>query len=142
MGTSKRSDNLKSFQEQQKADTFKAIDEAILHLREEGHPITKKAIAEEVGIHPNTLGQQHVKEFLENYPEFSKKTSMSLEEENEMLKLRIKSLEDQLAHSRNYNARVIRERDTAREERDEFEFKYRKLLGQYQIEVGKKTNTL
>ena len=35
------------------------------------------------------LQQPDNQEFLENYPEFSKKTSMSLEEENEMLKLRM-----------------------------------------------------
>lgn len=137
-----KSENLKAFQDEARENTYRLIDEAILRLRELGIPITKKAISEEAGIHPNTLSKAHVKEHLSKYPEFSSKQSVNSEEENTRLKARIKSLEDQLAHSRNYNARLIQERDTVRKERDEYEYKYRSLLGKYQIDVGKKRNSI
>lgn len=137
-----KSENLKAFQDEARENTYRLIDEAILRLRELGIPITKKAISEEAGIHPNTLSRAHVKEYLLKYPEFSSKSLVSPEEENARLKTRIENLEDQLAHSRNYNARLIQEKETVRKERDEYEYKYRRLLGQYQINVGKKLNKL
>ena len=142
IATCDNSKNLKVFQAEAREQTYHLIDEAIAHLRELGVPITKKAISEESGIHQNTLSKAHVREYLLKYPEFSSTHSVSLEEENVQLKKRIKSLEDLLSHSRNYNARLIQEKDAIRKERDEYEYKYRRLLGQYQINVGKKINIL
>ena len=78
------------------------------------------------------------------YKEFQPKNkdplskNMTLEEAMK----RISSLEDELVHSR-HNNRVLKEDNSRlRAERDNFELKYRTLLGQYQIDVGKKISRL
>ena len=51
-------------------------------------------------------------------------------------------LESELEHSR-HNNRVLKEEiSRLRNERSNYEMLYRKLLGQYQIDVGKKINLL
>jgi len=131
-------------QERQRQDMLENIDEAIQRLREQGIRITKRSLAAELGCHENSLRAPYVKAFLANYREFQPKDetpitkNMTLEE---ALK-RISYLEGELEHSR-HNNRVLKEDNSKlRIERDNFELKYRKLLGQYQIDVGKKNNRL
>ncbi len=50
---------------------------------------------------------------------------------------RISQLKDALAHSRNRNKNLTAELARLRAERDNYEMKYRRLLGKYQIDVGK-----
>ena len=52
--------------------------------------------------------------------------------------LRISKLEDALTHSQNRNQLLVAEQARLRIERDEYENKYRHLLGEYQIKVGRK----
>ena len=69
------------------------------------------------------------------YEEFQQ--SAKTEKDVSMLEQRIKKLENILSHSRNYNARLTSENERLRRERDEYEDKYRRLLGRYQVDVGK-----
>ena len=123
---------------------LKNLEESIQRLREQGIRITKRSLAAELGCHENSLRAPYVKAFLANYKEFQPKNkdplskNMTLEEAMK----RISSLEDELVHSR-HNNRVLKEDNSRlRAERDNFELKYRTLLGQYQIDVGKKISRL
>ena len=93
------------------------------------------AIAEELGCHVNTLQQPYMRDILLRYEEFQQ--SAKTEKDVSMLEQRIKKLENILSHSRNYNARLTSENERLRRERDEYEDKYRRLLGRYQVKVGK-----
>ena len=127
--------NLEKYQDSKRAQTYAKIDKAIAYLREAGIPVTKKSIAEEAGLHPNTLGRQHVCEYLTKFKEFSPDEDAG--EKLQDLMKRITVLEDQLSHSRNNNAKLRAENERLRNEKKEFEDKYRRLLGRYQIDVGK-----
>ena len=48
-GNKLASENAKEFRVEQREAREKAVDEAIRYLRESGLPVTKKAIAEELG---------------------------------------------------------------------------------------------
>lgn len=134
-GNKLASENAKEFRVEQREAREKAIDEAICYLRESGLPVTKKAIAEELGCHVNTLQQPYMRDILLRYEEFQQ--SAKTEKDVSMLEQRIKKLENILSHSRNYNARLTSENERLRRERDEYEDKYRRLLGRYQVDVGK-----
>lgn len=60
-GNKLASENAKEFRVEQREAREKAIDEAIRYLRESGLPVTKKAIAEELGCHVNTLQQPYMR---------------------------------------------------------------------------------
>ena len=134
-GNKLASENAKEFRVEQREAREKAIDEAIRYLRESGLPVTKKAIAEELGCHVNTLQQPYMRDILLRYEEFQQ--SAKTEKDVSMLEQRIKKLENILSHSRNYNARLTSENERLRRERDEYEDRYRRLLGRYQVDVGK-----
>ena len=132
---SQTAQNLEKYQDSKRAQTYARIDEAIVYLREAGLPVTKKSLAEEAGLHPNTLGKQHVREYLAKFKEFS--PDEDTDAKLQSMQQRIVILENQLSHSRNNNAKLRAENDRLRDEKREFEDKYRRLLGRYQIDVGK-----
>lgn len=135
--------NLGEFQEMKRQEMQGNVDAAIHHLRELGVRVTKRAIAEEVGCHENTLRKPYLKEFLSRYEEFQPKgasasKAMTLEEALR----RIAQLEDERDHSRHNNRKLRDDLAKVRKERDDFELKYRKLLWQYQVDVGNRKTKL
>lgn len=139
-GEIKPQNNFEQFQEEKRKEMKENVERAIIHLRELGIRVTKRSIAEEVGCHENSLRKPYMKDYLSQFEEFQSKT---VEENTSPMSLdealtRISYLEDQLEHSK-HNNRVLRETiSQIRKERDAYEYKYRKLLGQYQIDIGKK----
>ena len=137
MGRESNHNNAENYHEKQRAETCANIERAILHLRVIGVRVTKRSIAEEVGCHENTLRLPYVKSFLTAFEEFQPKqntpATMSVDEAMQ----RISQLKDALAHSRNRNKNLTAELARLRAERDNYEMKYRRLLGKYQIDVGK-----
>ena len=113
-----------------------SIHDALEYYDKNGIKVTMKALAEYIGCHVNTLKQPYIREILNEHKCAPKKPDS--EAENRLLKERISKLEERLAHSLNHNARLQQEKEAAKKRADEYEFKYRRLLGIYQIEVGKK----
>lgn len=142
--TESNQNHFEQFQEEKRKEMQENVEVAIFHLRELGISVTKRSIAQEVGCHENSLRKPYMKAFLSTFKEFQPKKkkiidqSMTLEEAMK----RIAFLEDALEHTR-HNNRTLKEDSTQlRKERDDYEEKYRKLLGQYQIDVGKKIQHL
>ena len=137
MSQKQASTNFAQYQKAQREETCEKIEKAILYLRKSGIPITKKAIANEVGCHENTLRLPYIKEFLSNFEEFQPHDKKSKTMTLEAALVRIASLEDQLSHSRTQNRTLRLKLDQTQKDRDMNEDKYRRLLGRYQIDVGK-----
>lgn len=124
---------------EQKRESMRfSIESAIVRLRNAGIRVTKKSIADEIGCHENTLKQPYIKEFLSSFDEFQPHSKEAPPMTLEQALLRITKLENALTHSKNRNQLLIAEQTRLRIERDEYENKYRHLLGEYQIKVGKK----
>lgn len=128
--------NLSNHQKEMRAEMTQSVLNALEYFDECGIKVTMKALAEHIGCHVNTLKQPYIREILNERKCAPKKPD--IETENRLLKDRISKLEERLAHSLNHNARLQQEKDAAKKRADEYEFKYRRLLGIYQIEVGKK----
>lgn len=58
-------EQLKLQQEQRRAATLEAIQNAIALIKEEGGIVTKKKLIEITGLSNSTFSKQHVKELLE-----------------------------------------------------------------------------
>ena len=140
----KKINHFEQFQEEKRRETQENVKNAILHLRELGVCVTKRSIAEEVGCHENSLRKSYMKAFLSEFEEFQPKNGKAIAQTmtlEEAIK-RVSYLMSELEHSR-HNNRMLKEKNTRlKNERDDYEKKYRKLLGQYQIDVGKKINHL
>ena len=135
----KSSTNLSEHQKAMRERTSQDVLEAIDYLEKHGIKITYKALSEHVGCHINTIKQPYIREIIHERLNVSKKPD--LKAENRALKERIHKVEDRLAHSLHHNARLQEEKENLKKRADEYEYKYRKLLGQYQIDVGKKMST-
>ena len=135
-GNTLASKNAIEYKAMQRENMEKAIDDAICYLRGAGLPVTKKAIADELGCHKNTLQQSYIREILLRYKEFQH--SGKDQKDISQLEQRIQQLEKMLSNSRNYNMRLVSENEKLRQERNQYEDKYRHLLGEYQTVVGKK----
>ena len=138
MADNKTNSNLTAYQEKQREEMCNSINDAIMRLRELGLRVTKRAIADEVGCHENTLRLPYVQAFLSNYEEFQPKqqTSAANLTLDEALN-RISRLEESLEHSRNQNKALKTDNARLRKERDDWKDKYERLLGRFQIEIGK-----
>lgn len=76
-------------------------------------------------------------EFLEKNNVFS--VEVDLKRENDVLRDKVERLEKRLASARNHNDNLQEENNRLRARANDFEDKYRRLLGRYQIDVGKMT---
>lgn len=138
-GDKKGKDDIKQALYEQKRENMRSsIESAIERLRNAGIRVTKKSIADEIGCHENTLKQPYIREFLSSFDEFQPHSKEDPPITLEQALLRISKLENALIHSKNRNQFLIAEQTRIRIERDEYENKYRHLLGKYQTEVGKK----
>lgn len=139
------SKNSESYREQQKEATYKKIEDAIIYLRNSHLEVTKARIAEETGLHPNTLSRPHVKSFLSKFPEFSTSTTTlpptvdDCQKVIQSLQAQNQSLKNRLAVSQSKNHRIEEKLRDIREKYKKLEDDYEYLLGDYQLQVQKKT---
>ena len=126
-----------SMYEQQRENMRCSIDEAIERLRSTGIRVTRKSIADEIGCHENTMKQPYIREYLSTFEEFQPHGKNTSQMTMEQAMQRIAQLEDALSHSKNRNRTLCAEHVRLRKERDEYEYKYRRLLGRYQVDIGK-----
>ena len=131
---------LYKIQERQRQEMLKKIDVAIKYLRSAGIKVTKKNISEEAEISYNTLQQDYIKKALMTYYEFNPEllNPNNLVKENEGLMKKITIIEKELKVEKGKNKRQKLEIAALKGDLAEQQEKYEHLLGEYQIQVGKK----
>ena len=116
------------------------IDEAIAHLREEKATITKRSLAEELGISERALYADYVMRHLRTYKEFNPQLDLVAldQKEKEQLKKENVSLKQQ---NREFLLK-FKEQDieikNMKEKYSDLEVRYEKVLGIYQDAFGSK----
>ena len=130
--------NASKFQDEQRENTLLKIKSAISYLRENHISLTKTNIANEAGIHRNTLNKPYVEEFFLANPELlaGKNEPMGLTKEE--YEIRIIDLEEKLKQSVAYNKKLKGDNHRLSNQLNELETKYEKLLGAYQVETSEK----
>lgn len=138
--TSLRSNGLGQHQQEMRAAMCARIDEAIAHMREEKATITKKALAEELGVQEKTMYSAYVKQHLLTIKEFNPALQEAfdnvpdveeIEAERNALKLRNRELTARVKEL----TQVLKE---ANENRKILEQRYERVFGLYQEAVGSK----
>lgn len=115
------------------------IKDAILEMRANKITITKKALAEELGVSVRTLYADYIAEFLQNFPEFNPSVqSVVPSRELELIKNENAGLKEKMKTLAAKNRSLKLELIAVKQKLNESEAKYEHLLGQYQIEVGNK----
>ena len=130
---------LVDYQKMQRKNTLDQIDKAVLFLRENGLPVTKKAIAEEVGMAYNSIKAEYVRIHLLKYPEFNPEIQGGIVSHGtDETKREILSLKEALNKENRSKKIIVAENIKLKAELKELMLKYQRLLGEYQIQVGNK----
>ncbi len=132
---------LASYKDKQRQDRLAQIDEAILILREAGVKITLASLAEEMGVHVQTMYKPFIREYLQNFPEFNhnlEPVSIDPGLELESLKKQFIQLTEKQKGLQKKNVEQKNEIEKLKGRYKELEDKYRHLLGAYQQEVAAK----
>jgi len=101
-------------------------------------PVTKVSIADEIGVHRNTMGLEYIKIHLLAYPEFNPNIEKSRVETNEEYESVIAALTAKLENAKKSNKKLVYENSKLQLSNRELDYKYKRLLGCYQTEIGKK----
>lgn len=130
--------NSENRHEKKRNDTKYKIEEAINFLRAKNLSVTRTSIAEETGIHYNTLKQPYIRDFLHQYSEFKSDI-----EETTVLSLaeaitQINDLQEKLQRIKQTNRNLISENTIIKSKYRELNEKYQHLLGRYQLDTGRK----
>lgn len=134
----KMNQGLVVYKQSQREETLRRIDEAIIYLRAKGLEITKKNIASELGMHYNTLKKQYITNHLLRYPEFNPDIQVPMSVTNEDLEKEVACVRIKLIKAKLANKNLSADNTRLRLENKELANKYQRLLGRYQIDVGKK----
>ena len=118
------------------------IDAALQSLYLKHLPITKAAIATEIGCSRQALQKEYITEYLEQHPIYSKrKGSLSDVEANHSVSFLQIELEKERQKRRKLETKLKQMAKQSDEQRNllrELNKKYQKLLGRYQEDVGRK----
>ena len=131
--------NLKLLKEQQRAEMRARISAEIEEMRSQQITITKKSLAESLGITERNMYTPYIKAFLLNFPEFNKglKSDVSSEQiselQNEIKALKVKNKELQVS-----NRELRLDLKATKMKLKESEDRYEHLLGRYQQDVSEK----
>ena len=129
-------DGVKDYQEKQRKNTCEKIHQAVLYLRSVGMKVTRKAIANEVGISSSAMRAQYIKDYLLRYVEFNPALA---EDENdkgskEKYERDIKILNDEISNLK-YRVKQLKADNTEiRGKYNELVLKYKRVLGTYQLD--------
>ena len=130
--------NASKFQDEQRENTLSKIKSAISYLRENHIALTKTNIANEAGIHRNTLNKPYVEEFFLANPELLASKNEPSGLAKEQYEMRIADLEEKLKQSVAYNKKLKEDNHRLSNQLKELETDYEKLLGAYQVETSEK----
>lgn len=128
-------------QEKQRESTLRLLDQTIQEMQQKHLPITKTSVADEAGVSRQSLYAPYIKNFLDGHPAFnpnlaktndSPQTIAHLQIENEKQKQKLLSLQEELRKTK----KLLQ---MSKQSYTELNREYKKLLGRYQTDVGKKT---
>lgn len=134
-----QAEGLKSYQEAKRENMRSQIAKTIDRMRAEKITITKKSLAEELGITERAMYAPYITTFLQKFREFNPNLDSpvspgdieSYQNEIRVLKAKVKELTVK-------NRELKMDVDDAKEKLHEFEEKYNHLLGQYYKDVSEK----
>lgn len=129
---------LSDYVQAQRDETLHRIDEAVIYLRNNGLPVTKKSIADELGIHYNSMKKKYITFYLLRYPEFNPDIQVQEKITNDQLEAELVSIRNILSKTKQANKNLSTENVKLRLEKKEILEKHQRLLGRYQAEVGRK----
>lgn len=132
-------DGLRAYQEECREAMRRRITEGIGEMREENMRITKKALAEVIGVPERTMYLPYITAFLQGFKEFNPGlgnqdiTDRSEEFQNEIKSLKAKNKELSV---RNRELKI--ELSNTKGKLQDMKSEYERLLGRYQKEVSEK----
>lgn len=134
----RQNSGLAAYQQRQRDEMIKRIDEAICYLRKKELPITKKSLADEMCVHRNTLTIEYIKVYLLKYPEFNPEISKCTSTYKSELNPEINRLKTANSKQIKIIGKLKYENAQLRLKNNELHDNYQKLLGRYQTDVGNK----
>ena len=138
-----RGNNFKGYQKQKREDMYSAIDEAIAFMRENKITITKKNLAEELGVSERALYSEYVKIHLLRFIEFNPNLSSAVDNSaSEEMKQELAALKLKLKEVNMKSKELASDLKAQKEKYEVLAQKYQRVLGVYQDSFGSKITPL
>lgn len=133
---------LNEYQNEKRKSTLLKIDAALHSLDAKHLPITKAAIADEIGCSRQALQKKYVSDYLSLHPLYNgRKVQSDTSEENQSTSFLKIELEKEKQKRRELEAKVkklAQKNEQQKNELRDLNRKYQKLLGRYQEDIGRK----